>query len=120
MDPDNGLECGTKLGNLRAGKYAYIHEIQQLIDRKQSVILYQHLDRSALAETQIARRAQHLIEASPSSVSIQALRNHARVYYVMLQPRHSGFLARGIETATHGTMGAALQVGDVLARRGRR
>src|SRR5919106_3547796 len=44
LDPDNGLEVPSLLpGSSKSHKYALMHEVQALLARGQSVLIYQHL-----------------------------------------------------------------------------
>jgi hypothetical protein len=87
MDPDNGL-AGPRVSrsSRRAGKYVFLDEIEPMIARRQSVILYQHLDRSGPAHQQITRRAHMLQDFLGLREMPRSLRHSSgsgRVYYIM-------------------------------------
>jgi hypothetical protein len=53
FDPDNGLEVKSRGPYTKLGaKYTYEAEIQPFLERDQSVVVYQHLNRSGSAEEQ--------------------------------------------------------------------
>jgi hypothetical protein len=55
LDPDNGLEVkSTRLDSQRGGKFCGYEEVGTFLDAGASVVLYQHFNRLACAEEQIA------------------------------------------------------------------
>lgn len=105
LDPDNGLECKVTRRRQRAGKYVYFDEIAPMVERGQTVIVYQHLDRSAPAEVQFARRAdqlaKHLGLARPPTV-LRQRSGAGRAYYFITQLGHEIVVNQGINSLTTG------------------
>lgn len=102
LDPDNGMECRITKREPKAGKYVYLDEIASIVERGQSVVLYQHLDRSASAAIQIERRAGLLVARLRLTTPPLALRHSSRVYYFLSQPRHEGLIHHAITRLTSG------------------
>ncbi len=105
LDPDNGLQCSIAKSDRKAGKYVYFDEIAPMIERGQTVILYQHLDRTAKAPVQIAKRAELLSETLSLSQSPAMLRHRSgssRAYFFLTQPRHMDIVERTISVLTCG------------------
>jgi hypothetical protein len=105
LDPDNGLECKVTRRRQSAGKYVYFDEIAPMVKRGQTIILYQHLDRSDTAENQIAKRADRLEADLLLPVRPRALRYHrgsGRAYYFLTQARHERVVDRTIDAFTSG------------------
>jgi hypothetical protein len=105
LDPDNGRECKVTRRRQSAGKYVYFDEIAPMVERGQTIILYQHLDRSDTAENQIAKRADRLEADLRLPVRPRALRYHrgsGRAYYFLTQARHERVVDRTIDAFTSG------------------
>ncbi len=87
LDPDNGLETASmSLSAPRASKYVLMEEVRAFFDRRQSLVIYQHLDRSAPAPTQIARTRERLRSAMGTTSSVFAVtfrKGSVRTFYVV-------------------------------------
>jgi hypothetical protein len=86
LDPDNGLEVrSTSPCSKRGPKYVFLEEIRLYVERKQSVVIYQHLSRQGTATEQVRRRHEQLWERL-GVFDIFALRYHrgtGRVFFVL-------------------------------------
>ena len=98
LDPDNGLipESPQPYGN-GGPQYVTLHEINELTGRGQSVILYQHADRSSSVE-----RVQSLLGTLKTSTGVDGFaliwhRWSVRFYVVLPAPRHDEVLRRRAE-----------------------
>jgi hypothetical protein len=106
LDPDNGIAFGSRVA---PEKYADAGEVMSFAERGQSLIVYQHADRSAGVEQQAARLLRRVSEAVPVDplAAVVARRGTVRMFVLLPQPRHREPFAaavRGIETnpwATH-------------------
>ena len=95
LDPDNGLEVKSVRPYYKKGpKYVFREEIKPYVERSQSVILYQHLNRQGKAPEQIHRRFKQF-EELPRVFDIFALQYHrgtGRVFFVLASRKHSKIL----------------------------
>ncbi len=86
LDPDNGLEApSAPITTRRAPKYAYLEEVEALVGRSQSVVIYHHLGRHGSHADQIARWTERL-QRRLAPADIFALRFHrgtARAFFVL-------------------------------------
>ena len=61
FDPDNGLEVrSTKKHSIRGPKYVFFDELMPYVDRSQTIIVYQHANRSGTFKEQVLRRLVQL------------------------------------------------------------
>ncbi len=96
LDPDNGLETkSTPITRVKAPKYTYLEEVQQLYDRGQSVVIYHHLARNGSHSQQIAEWCERLIgRIQPGDIfALRFGRGTARAYFVLATPTHAEILA---------------------------
>ncbi|MGE0406582.1 MAG: hypothetical protein AB7O65_09795 [Candidatus Korobacteraceae bacterium] len=105
LDPDNGLappRCGK--ASARSVKYVYRDEIEQLLDRKQSVILYQHLPMVSIDGLMTRQRNLLTFNGITSAWALSFHRISVRLYYffaatkehaTVLRRRLDSFLASG-------------------------
>jgi hypothetical protein len=100
VDPDNGLDVPSQtLLSQRGVKYAGYAEVAKLFERDQSVLVYQHLDRT---KNMIDRRRNELAE----ELAVRPARVHglrygggsARVFYAVAAPPHDDIVRERIET----------------------
>ena len=96
LDPDNGLEVpSAPRSSAKASKYVYLDEIRALAERGQSVLIYQHHNRSAPGEVQIARALNKLRSAVPQHCSVTAItfrRGSVRSFFLLSAKSHSEIL----------------------------
>jgi hypothetical protein len=87
LDPDNGLEIASAPpGSARSHKYALMQEMESLVARRQSVLVYQHMHRRAPHQSQVAEGLARLREAFPDAPSIVAAtfrRGSARTFFLL-------------------------------------
>ena len=62
IDPDNGLEAGTKRHQKRGPKYVFFDELEPYCKRGQSLIIYHHTSRRGRAEEQARERLAQIDE----------------------------------------------------------
>src|SRR5512146_2506009 len=75
FDPDNGLDVASTGRYARLGpKYAFVDELGAYAARGQSLVVYQHMNRTAPAAEQCARSLRRLAGALPSHAAPFALR----------------------------------------------
>lgn len=89
LDPDNGLEAGTRPYGLKGPKYVFFNDVSNFLQSGNSVIIYHHLGRQGTAREQIARRFEQLQQVLPPGWSQWALQYHrgtSRVYFVLAAP----------------------------------
>jgi hypothetical protein len=106
LDPDNGIAFRSPVA---PEKYADVGELTSFAERGQSLVVYQHADRSATVEQQATRLLQRVTELVPVDplAAVVARRGTVRMFVLLPQPRHRDSFAaavRRIETtpwATH-------------------
>lgn len=97
LDPDNGLEPqSVAIGHKAAVKYAYLEEVEPLVERGQSLVIYHHLSRNGTNVAQIARWLGRLQqEFNPADIfALRYRRGTARAFFVLAQKRHTPLLRR--------------------------
>jgi hypothetical protein len=104
IDPDNGLE--TKSVS-RLPKYAYFDDLEPFVQRGQSLVIYQHVNRTASAFVQ----AQLRINQIQNQVGAECLpavrfrRGTGRLYLVVPAARHMELLRRRTATLLESSWG---------------
>jgi hypothetical protein len=95
-DPDNGIRSLPQASKLH--KYALIDELADYARRGQSLVVYQHADRSADAATQAARRLDELADGvqQPPVAAIIARRGSCRFFLVTAVDAHRERLATAL------------------------
>lgn len=88
LDPDNGLEVAScsKLSQSKAGKYAFLHEIEAFAKRHDLVVLYQHLSRQGSHQQQIRERVDQLEQRLGRGYEVSSIhfrRYSARAYLLI-------------------------------------
>lgn len=95
LDPDNGLEPrSVAIRHKAAVKYAYLEEIEPLLERGQSLVIYHHLSRKGTHTDQITHWLKRLQqEFNPAdSFALRYRRGSARAFFVLAQQRHTPIL----------------------------
>lgn len=87
-DPDNGMSARSDAAKLH--KYALISELADYARRGQSLVVYQHADRSADAGTQARRRLHELVAgvAQDPVGAVIARRGSCRFFLITAAPDH--------------------------------
>ena len=90
LDPDNGLAPqNVAPGSLRANKYAFHQEVGDYLDRGQSVVVYQHLNRSAAAIRQIHQRQLEIFtKIQRRALVLRYHRGSPRTFILIPQAKH--------------------------------
>ena len=86
LDPDNGLEApSAPITTRKAPKYAYLEEVEALVGRGQSVVIYHHLGRHGSHADQIARWTERLQRRlAPADIfTLRFRRGTARAFFVL-------------------------------------
>ena len=96
LDPDNGLEVASvPFSSARARKYVYLREVEAIIARGQSALIYQHHNRSASGELQIERALERLRSIAALCMSVTAItfrRGSVRSFFLLTAKSHSTIL----------------------------
>jgi hypothetical protein len=121
FDPDNGIETpALKRSDFKAGKYVFWSELRSIWDAGKSLIVYNHLNRSASAAVQESRLraqfAEHIPEAA-ALISLLFRRGSCRHFWVIAQPAHRDVLMervrRFLQCGWLSTAGNASIAGDI-------
>jgi len=105
VDPDNGLEAGTKRHQKRGPKYVFFDELEPYCKRGQSLIIYHHTSRRATAEYQIRERLAQIDERLNNGGTFALLyhRGSSRAFFVVPSEKHKSILTEKVEHFMHGT-----------------
>jgi GNAT superfamily N-acetyltransferase len=118
LDPDNGIRVRMDKGDAQSGKFVYVDEIAKLLSERKTIIVYQHLDRSARAEVQLSRRADFLTRelGLPRRPTILRHRRGAgRAYYFITQPKHLGLVTRVLEALTTPPWSKHFEIAEIVS-----
>jgi hypothetical protein len=96
-DPDNGIRSLRQTSKLH--KYALLGELADYARREQSLIVYQHADRSADARTQASRRLDEVAAGVGQApvAAIIAHRGSCRFFLVTATAAHLDRLGRALQ-----------------------
>ena len=96
LDPDNGIEVNSvPPSSSKSAKYVYLDEVAAISDRGQSLLIYQHHNRTTPAETQVRRALIKLRLAAPQCSSVTAItfrRGSVRSFFLLPSKSHSDIL----------------------------
>jgi hypothetical protein len=115
VDPDNGIRRAdhkSVSSQRTAIKHAYYDELAPYIGRGQSVIAYQHADRTAKVEQQAVRRmgdAADELGVEPLA-AVRASRGSTRLFLVLPVAGHRADLASRLDALTASPWGRELSV----------
>lgn len=98
VDPDNGLESGTKRHEIRGPKFVYLDELEPYLDRGQSLVVYHHLGRNTSVENQIRERLVQVNERLGGAFALRYRRGPAKAFLVVPSDAHRELLT---ERARH-------------------
>lgn len=128
FDPDNGIETSSlKKSDYRAGKYVFWDEIADFWSAGASLVIYNHLNRTAPAAIQTSRLLAAFSDRLPNigfSTPLLFRRGSCRHLWVIAQPRHSdilrariiSFLGRGWHRDTDCEFNVTRPFNEVSAR----
>ncbi len=108
VDPDNGLGTPTKGRYSKGGpKYVYYDDLPPYWERGQSLIIYQHADRSGV-ERLLAERCAELRKrlSGANSIALRFRRRNARAYIILAQPHHADLLDERVRSFLASEWGA--------------
>lgn len=95
LDPDNGLEApSAPITSGRAGKYAYLDELEELAGGGRSVLVYHHLARNGTHARQIARWSHRLrVRFEPAELlALRFGRGSGRAFFLLAAAEHAPLL----------------------------
>ena len=107
LDPDTGIAPpSVSMGSRQAGKYIFPNEIAAFAERNQSIVVYQHFNRSADGPEQIKQRHEELMKIDPRAERVVPMvfhRGTPRKFWILarnalaanLDARLRTFLDRG-------------------------
>jgi hypothetical protein len=95
LDPDNGIACGPRPV---PAKYANLDEVAALAGRGQSLVVYQHADRSTSVDQQATRLLQRLADVLPVAplAAVVARRGTVRMFALIPRASHHGAFAAAL------------------------
>lgn len=107
VDPDNGVrptDHPSPRHRNKAEKHAYLDEIAAFTDRGQSVIAYQHADRSAPVDVQARLRLNDLALATGKEplAAVRASRGSTRLYLISADQSHDDRLDTNLRDLSRG------------------
>ncbi len=92
IDPDNGLETrSTARHHVRGPKYATFDELQPYVERGQSLIVYHHIGRRGIADSQVRTKLAQLeerLEGCDRPFALMYRRGTSRAYLMVPAPAH--------------------------------
>ena len=99
LDPDNGvcISGDVKPWHKKGRKYVFTEEIRPFVNRKQSIVIYHHLNRQKKATAQIRHLSQHLqssLDLPRPPLSLWYHRGTARVFFIFSHERHQPFIEK--------------------------
>ena len=104
VDPDNGLEAGTKRHLKWGPKYIFFDELEPYYKRGQSLIIYHHTSRRGTAEEQVRERLAQIEERLNSGGTFALLyhRGSSRAFLVVPSEKHKSILTEKVEQFMQG------------------
>lgn len=104
IDPDNGLEAGTKRYQKLGPKYVFFDELEPYCKREQSLIIYHHTSRRGTAEEQVREHLAQIDERLNSSSTFALLyhRGSSRAFLVVPSEKHKTILTEKVEQFMQG------------------
>jgi hypothetical protein len=95
-DPDNGLECKSVGATARLGpKYAFLAELEPVLARGQTLVVYHHTCRQGTASRQAKRRIMQLTSLTGQTSRGFALlfrRGSSRAFIIVPSTRHDAII----------------------------
>ena len=104
VDPDNGLEAGTKRHQKQGPKYVFFDELEPYYRRGQSLIIYHHTSRRGTAEEQVRERLAQIDERLNNGGTFALLyhRGSSRAFLVVPSEKHESILTEKAEQFMQG------------------
>jgi hypothetical protein len=98
MDPDNGIECASvRRTSAKGPKYAYWSDIDAIVERGQSVLIYHHLNRSKPHREQITEKVASIRQRYREEIKVCVLtfkRGTSRAYFLIAAGEQSDLLVQ--------------------------
>ncbi len=114
FDPDNGLEVvSTKRHSIRGPKYVFFDELMPYVDRNQTIIVYQHANRSGTFEEQVSKRLVQLrtqMEPAAEPFAIIWRTISTRAFLVIPAESHAAELRARAKSLLAGPLGQHLEL----------
>ncbi len=104
VDPDIGLEVGTRPQHKAGPKYVFYEELLPCVRRNQSIVIYQHSDHTKPIKDQIGERISQIKRWLGAGVVIPLLfrRWALRTFFLLPSERHSDILLRRVDNLLEG------------------
>lgn len=113
VDPDNGLESGTRRHEKLGPKYVYLDELSPYLVRGQSVVIYHHLGRRGSAKHQLQERFRQITERLQPSTGAFALlfrRGTLRCFFIVPTEVHRDILTQKARRFVNGPWSAHFEI----------
>jgi hypothetical protein len=114
LDPDNGLEIASApRGSPRSHKHVLMREVQVLLARAQSVLVYQHMHRRGPHKAQVAEGLARLRQTFPDVPSISAAtfrRGSARTFFLLTCRVHDALLRQRLDSLSRSGWGSLFEI----------
>jgi hypothetical protein len=114
FDPDNGVEVSSvSRDQPKAGKYVFLEELQAFWKRGQSLVVYQHLNRTAPIERQSRLLKKRFMMQFPDAGLVTSLlfrRGSCRHFWLLAKPGHRAELQERIEEMLNSGWGAHFEL----------
>jgi hypothetical protein len=105
VDPDNGISATADPLRKTGPKFVYAGDLNQFVQRGQSLVIYHHLGRQGTAEQQIERVSEYLrlnLGLPDVPEAIRYRRGTARAYFLIMQPTHRPTLEENLSSILRG------------------
>ena len=90
FDPDNGLDTKTQPHHRTGPKYVFPDELQPYVQRGQSLVIYQHTNRTLPAAQQVSLRTQQLRQRfNLETWALTYRRGSSRTFLIAAAPAHA-------------------------------
>jgi hypothetical protein len=100
VDPDNGLEVkSVAVHQDKSAKFCFYDEVMAIWAREQSLVIYQHCNRSGNVQTQIKRRKNELYERLHGPIFVESLYfpcYSGRIFFIVCAEKQQSLLSRRI------------------------
>jgi hypothetical protein len=110
LDPDNGLAgVSVPYSSTRAAKYAFLEEVQKFVERRQSILIYQHHHRQTSTQAQVTlalERQRSIVTPGINIFSFTFRRGSVRSFYLMSANIHNEAIRYNVGVVTKGPWAA--------------
>lgn len=117
LDPDNGLQIKSVERHAPKGpKYVFWDEVRRFGERRQTLIVYHHLNRTAKATDQINARVREFKEKLPSVPAVIPVlfrRGSLRVFFVVPSERHNRLITARLTEMMRSAWSSHMEISGV-------